>query len=1173
MSKLIEWLKTPWFIALVGLLLLALIVWFGGPYLGLGGWQPLASPIARLVVILLLVVGWGLWLQLQALRARRKSAAMAEEMAGQEAAGGERGERQAAEREQLHARFAEAVGALRKTRRGTSNLYNVPWYVVIGPPGSGKSTLLQNSGLNFPLAGRFGNEGLRGVGGTRNCDWWFTDEAIFLDTAGRYTTQDSDRGADASAWAEFLKLLRKYRKRRPINGVILAMSVADLLTLDDSGWQLHVQAIRSRLDELAEHLRVSVPIYLVFTKCDLVAGFTEYFDELDPAGRNQVWGASFAIKKSADGTAAEAFDEEFDALLERLQTRLLDRLHSERDRGRRAAVFSFPQQIAGLRGIASSFVGEVFSAHRYAAPLLLRGFYLTSGTQEGTPIDRMMTAVARSFGLQAQQLAASGGSKRTFFVARLLKDVLFKESGLAGTDPRLERRNVLIQTATYAGVLALTVGLVALFVFSYNRNVAYLADVQSALEQYPSQLDLAAAPDTQTFFARLLERAEALAAAARVANRYRGDVPLTMGFGFYQGDSVGENVRDAYLRELNGVLLPSLAALFARRIDASADDPQALYYYLKAYLMLGNPERIEPAELEALAGLEWQRIFPGNPVLQEALGQHVAALALAPKQLRALTLDTELVEKARNTLRTADLARLIYAGLKLDAGQLPPLRLDRELGLLADVFERASGTPLNAPFPALYTQPVFADLVAEGIPQAVERFAEDDWVMGGGSDMAPVEKLTLTQDVITLYEQDYIQAWDALLADLQLQPIDSIQEASAVAAKLAGPNSPLKRLLMVVRENTAELLRAPPASSQDKAAELAKEQGLREATRRSRVASALARVGGSEAQQGADEVKPGAAISAHFEQVNSLTEGGPGAMPIDRTLLALKQLGETLLTMTDFDAAQAGQPNPQLLQARQQAQQMPPAVAELVTALTGSSEALMASGTKSALAEAYQREVQNACAAYTRGRYPFDPNSNSEIPLQNFAELFGTGGRFDRFFQQTLADLVDSSGRYWRWKPNAVGGSSAMLAQVQAAHRINEMFFRGGASPQVDFRLLATNLGAGVGKLDISVGGQVYTYEPGAATTSMAMTWPGPTPGHVSVAAYGTDGSLLAKYDYPGDWAFFRALQAARLEKQSELRFLANFDFGGRSAQVVIQAENLRNPFLSDVLRGFNCGG
>ena len=52
--------------------------------------------------------------------------------------------------------------------------------MIIGPPGAGKATVSVNSGLNFPLAQKFGKEALRGVGGTRSCNWWFTDQAVLL---------------------------------------------------------------------------------------------------------------------------------------------------------------------------------------------------------------------------------------------------------------------------------------------------------------------------------------------------------------------------------------------------------------------------------------------------------------------------------------------------------------------------------------------------------------------------------------------------------------------------------------------------------------------------------------------------------------------------------------------------------------------------------------------------------------------------------------------------------------------------------------------------------------------------------------------------------------------------------------------------------------------------------
>lgn len=1171
MAKFLSVLKSGWFITLVGILLLAVLIWLGGPYLGFGSSQPLTSVAARLLLIVLVVVVWLAILQVRAWRARGKAQQMSGELAGQ---GVSADDRSTAERNQLQARFQEAVDTLRKTRRG-GNLYALPWYVVIGPPGSGKSTLLQNSGLNFPLSERFGKEALRGVGGTRNCDWWFTDEAVFLDTAGRYTLQDSDRDADASAWAEFLKLLRKYRKRRPINGVVIAMSMSDLLTLDETGLAEHIQAIRRRLEELATHLRIGVPVYLSFTKCDLVAGFGEFFDDLNPEMRSQVWGFSFPIDATMDGSAAKRFGEEFDLLLRQLDTRILDRLHAERDRNRRAAILSFPQQLSALRDIAKRFVEGVFTGHAYAAPPLLRGVYLTSGTQEGTPIDRMMGAVARTFGVSAEQLHAPGAQRRTFFVERLLKDVLFGESGFAGTNPSLERQKVLLQVASYAGVLLLTVLLLVGFVTSFGHNRAYLAQVQTALQAYPVQSDVDTATTQKEYFARVLARLEGLSAVQEAANKYQGAVPFGMRFGLYQGSEVGGQVHDAYLRELNGLLLPGVAAQFRSGLTGNAGDPQALYYYLKGYLMLGEPKHQNPDELEALTNIEWRKVFPGDAVLQQALSKHFHALVAEPGRLRALSLDPTLVEQARSTLRTADLPTLIYGNLKLGAASsnYPPLQLDKALGLLGNVFLRKSGAALSEPIPALYTQPMFQYEASKGVAQAVDQFAKDDWVFGA-TKIDSLQKARLTQQVIALYEQDYIKTWDGLLADLELQPVTSIQDASAIAAKLSGPSSPLKALLNVVRDNTSDMMKAPSQSGEDKALAGAQQAAQKKAEQKltqNALARALASAGGGAAAPA--EQQPGAAITAHFATLDQLSAGAPGAAPIDQTLQVLDQLSKTLLTMTDFSNA-AGQPNPQLLLAQQQAAQLPPPVSGWVASLTGKSESLVASGTKGALGDQFQQAVGKDCASFVRGRYPFSPDSRTDIPLQNFGELFGNGGSFDTFNKQTLSKLVDASGSTWQWKtgPGAVAGPPGLLAQAQMADDIRQMYFRAGNVPEVDFTVMAPQLDAGIAKLEFDVDGQKFSYQPGSAS-SMAMKWPGPQPGHVTVSAWDASGTLLSTFDYQGDWAFFRALQAAHLQKQSDLRFLATFNFGGHVAKLVIQAGNLKNPFLNTEVQRFRCGG
>ena len=141
-----------------------------------------------------------------------------------------------------------------------------------------------------------GQDAVAGVGGTRLCDWWFTDEAVLIDTSGRYTTQDSDAAVDRVGWEAFLDLLKRTRVRQPLNGVLVAIGLNDIARAPQAERIAHARAIRSRVKELEAKLGARMPVYLLFTKADLIAGFTEFFGGLDRDRRDQVWGTTFPLQ-------------------------------------------------------------------------------------------------------------------------------------------------------------------------------------------------------------------------------------------------------------------------------------------------------------------------------------------------------------------------------------------------------------------------------------------------------------------------------------------------------------------------------------------------------------------------------------------------------------------------------------------------------------------------------------------------------------------------------------------------------------------------------------------------------------------------------------------------------------------------------------------------------------
>ncbi len=201
--------------------------------------------------------------------------------------------------EALRRRMHEAVKTIKGSRlgqvSGRAALYELPWYITIGNPAAGKSSAIINSGLKFPFEDGAGSA-VKGIGGTRNCDWFFTTEGILLDTAGRYSIHEDE---DRQEWLFFLAQLRKLRPMAPINGIIITASVADLSAGSPETVIALARNLRQRVQELTEALGIFAPTYVMFTKTDLVAGFNAFFADLDDNERDRVWGATLPCDRNA----------------------------------------------------------------------------------------------------------------------------------------------------------------------------------------------------------------------------------------------------------------------------------------------------------------------------------------------------------------------------------------------------------------------------------------------------------------------------------------------------------------------------------------------------------------------------------------------------------------------------------------------------------------------------------------------------------------------------------------------------------------------------------------------------------------------------------------------------------------------------------------------------------
>ena len=633
------WLRHRWTLGALALAAFSLVVWFVGDTLVLGSSRPLEEPWQRLGLAGLAAAAWIAWEVVRARRARKENERLLAIIAGGED-DADSGARAAHEVALLRQRFEKAAAVLKTARflgpDGEKHyVHELPWYVIIGAPGSGKTTALVNSGLKFPLPGSGAEPGIAGVGGTRNCDWWFTDEAVFLDTAGRYTTQQSDALADASAWLGFLDLLKRFRPRRPLNGALVTVSLSDLMLWGEEERARYAAHVRERISELYNRLGVRFPVYLLVTKADLLAGFMEFFGELDADARAQVWGATFDLAAAQAGTEGPGsrFGFEFAELEQRLHAELRSRLQEETDLQRRAAIYRFPQEFHGVGPRIERFVESAFSGQ--ASSGLLRGVYFTSGTQEGSPIDRVLGTLARSFKLERAASVASSATGKSFFLATLVRQVIFPESGLAGSDARIERRQRQTRVAAYAAIAGLAVVLGALWTERYFDNRERVAATQAKADAAKTLLDKAG-PIGAGDESKLVAVLDALR-----------DVP---GARAEAGGKLGSLAERAYRNALNDALLPRLALSLEGDLRDKIHNPKGrdgLGQSLAAYASLYE-KKPDPALLEAAA----RRIWRLPEAAQAALAAHLKAGVGEGAQEMRHPRDEAIIKAARQLLGT-----------------------------------------------------------------------------------------------------------------------------------------------------------------------------------------------------------------------------------------------------------------------------------------------------------------------------------------------------------------------------------------------------------------------------------------------------------------------------------------------------------------------------------------
>lgn len=1159
--------------SLVVVSLLSILIFFVTPHLKFGpeNWAPLAPIGWRFFCIVLLLLGWGLrnlWVQDRDRTEPTDSASKRDTDVKAERPGDK-----LATTESNLLRLMKTLRSHSALHQRRHTLYERPWYLVAGKPGSGKTALMAQSGLGISRVAKD-----VGITGNVSSRWWVSDEAVFIDAAvctALTTENDSD-------WSVLLDALARHRRRRPVNGVILAVDIGDLISATGDELAALAATLGLALRQAAARFSCSVPVYLVYTKMDSLPGFTDFFADTGFDQREQVWGVSLR-RRDAEEIAVPGFlNGKLHALESALTARMLSRLNHETDFNRRCEILGFPRQFAKVRGAVALFARDLFKSATSGVQPCLRGIYFTAA-------DPSVPGRAEGTAPSVVELPAITGREvtRSYFIRRLFRELILAEPDLPGFNTAHERALAWARRTAFAvvGLSFLAVGIT--WAATVSRHQHRVMSVQEQWGQYEQHANSAGGEDELTDLASALD---ILWSAVTTARGSQSHSWLSPGL---EDLRVSEMALQAYNSELHRRLVPELLVLLESELEESSVEAD-VYEALRTYLMFEHVEHLEQDRVLQWFAAHW-RNRGDKPSVQSSMTVHLQRLLELPMKSRVL--DVQLVEKARASIARQPVAHRILEYIRGKPGYQTKINLIDHLGASPQiVFALEPEVRQQLQIPFFFTREGRRSFLNEMKAPQVSALVGEPWVLGPyhgdpkNDGVADFE--TVQREVQTLYNDEYSRIWEDVLGALSLVDLDSLHQLHALVKNLSDSHhSALWNLLRLVAAHT------------DQTQPLSEPAGM------------LRRQMAGKTEKGDEELQldlvqtleshklPGTAshmwidsedvtsVAYRFRELNRLVnlEAGPEASAggLSDHLDALQAWLGDINTAADpgakafsIAAARYGDisGNPAMA-LRDYAQTLPAPVRGWLEVLADESWRLVASGARQHLSSVWRTQVYEPYRRSLLGRYPLNAAAEEEIALHDFVQFFKSGGTLDQYYQDFLAPFIVTAGKWHNRTVDrqTLGIPADVLSQLQRARQVRDAFFQnqdGSVGMVLNLRPHAMDEGDVRFTLDVGDERLTYSHGPRFWTT---LNWQATENRGIRVAFEDLHGRWH-QYAHHGVWAWLRLLDASYIERTaSQSTYLVTFTVGNhmqRSAirhdiTYEIKAQGVDNPLRRDLLTGF----
>lgn len=1074
-------------------LIAALGIWFLGPQIAIADKVLLASTSSRLVCLLLIAISWGLYNTLSH-KHDKNDHKTAETSIPQESTW--HTEQNLNILKSFHRKLQQAIERLNTHKNKAKTFFirkTLPCYLVMGPTQAGKTSLLLHTGLALTDVRK---SKLITPTPTQQFDWWFSPNAIYIDTAGNLSE---------SVWGGILNILMRYRRYHPITGLIIVLSLPSLHSPYQQ--QLQLDALKKQFAILS-HYKKSLPVYLVFTHSDLIAGFTEFFDDLGIEERQQCWGMSFENNTLPENLSQD-YERQFVEFLKCLNERLIWRMHQEHNASKRVHIKDFPLQIENLKASISDMIGQLFQANH----LQLRGIYFTSSLQKGIPTDYLNNASANTAIASAEQYHSTFKQRhKPYFSTQLFSSLILSQT--ANSSSQYKFTKWLPLAGFFAIVLLALVAVTGIISKHHHDDTP---EISAALNVEMPTTQENTPQSGLLFELNQLEQAS--------SNKSHGKSWLNR-LSFNHHKKNVQLAHDEYYQTLINIFLPHFKKTIEAEINTNlSDHPSMLYNSLKSYVMLSNPDILDKGYLE-----DW---YTGLlPTDQHELGRHLHNLL--SEKLPELTLDSALINTARDALNHLSLPDLLLVVLNNSLQGAAAL----EIHLPSELFAEQTFT-----IPAMYQAKNFHQVYFDLIPHLSKNVLKNNWVLGTNNQLSAIAPSELTAGARILYLKQYASFWSDSLSKMNIIHFENVQQASQALTLLSKPTPELQKLLTAITTNTA-MNREAPEFNRSVATQFETLntliQQINQSSKNNTITTSIH------------------ALATHLNKISGATDSAKMAFVIATGRMQLRDPQDPF---TQFLTLANSLPPPLHTWLNQlAANSWKVILQDCQKYINGLWQNTVLTAYDTTIDQHYPlfKESESDIALNDFAKF-FGPSGIIDQFFQTYLQPF-----IDT--KQTYWTWRKIDGEQLA----ITQASLEMLMRASLIRKM--YFTEGKSLPSLGFTLAPIALSPTATSFALEIGGQQIQLAAGAENPEKThFTWPSLEGENVTLKFTNLQGEPSTLTE-AGPWALFRLLDKAHLTTTTNpRRFKLTFDLNGSAAKYELIADKPVNPFIEGILSNFRC--